>query len=220
MMKTSVQFMYMLNYLHILFQIEHIANVFTHGIWIIPAMCAGLQLFYRSDSNIQIWAATIYGLCLTLLFAVSTVFHGVHYSNRNRNLKDVLHRCDRAMIYVFIAGSYYPWLTIAVEAKASWTVWLLAAGGILYQQLFHERYKCLETCLYLVMGIGPAVVFSIGYDHHFKGMDELQVGGLLYIVGIIFFKADGKIPCAHAIWHLFVVVAAMVHYYAILKYLY
>ena len=33
----------------------------------------------------------------------------------------------------------------------------MATLGILYQQIFHERYKMLETIFYLVMGIGPSV---------------------------------------------------------------
>lgn len=65
------------------------------------------------------------------------------------------------MIYVFIAGSYFPWLTLEplpLEGWASqmrWIVWFLAVMGIIYQQIFHEKYKMLETIFYLIMGIGP-----------------------------------------------------------------
>lgn len=52
------------------------------------------------------------------------------------------------------------------------------------------------------------------------GMYELAFGGLIYCLGVVFFKSDGVIPFAHAIWHVFVTLAAAVHYYAIWKYLY
>lgn len=36
-------------------------------------------------------------------------------------------------------------------------VWIMAILGILYQQVFHEKYKMLETIFYLVMGVGPSI---------------------------------------------------------------
>lgn len=67
------------------------------------------------------------------------------------------------MIYIFIAASYFPWLTLRPlppngwAAELKWAVWVLASLGILYQQLFHEQYKWLETMFYLVMGICPSL---------------------------------------------------------------
>ncbi|RZB39055.1 monocyte to macrophage differentiation factor 2 [Asbolus verrucosus] len=168
--------------------IEHVANVITHGIWIIPSILATLELFDRSYNGAQTLSALIYGATLIFLFSISTSFHCIFFCNKRGKLKDVLHRCDRAMIYVFIAGSYFPWLTLEQlpnEGWASsmkWFVWFLA--------------------------------------HEFLGLTELKIGGALYVAGIMFFKSDGVIPCAHAIWHLFVVMAAGVHYYAILSNLY
>ncbi|XP_058126653.1 monocyte to macrophage differentiation factor [Anopheles ziemanni] len=206
-------------------QVEHIANVLTHGFWILPAIYGGSNLYWRSYTPAQTLAAIIYGVALTMLFFVSTCFHCVCYCSRNRPLKDALHRCDRAMIYIFIAGSYYPWLSLGhtthpqIVSVVKWCVWVMAVLGIIYQQMYHERYKCLETFFYVVIGLGPSVVIVL-WGHEFTGMSELKFGGLLYIVGIVFFKADGLFPFAHAIWHLFVVFAACVHYFAILTHLF
>lgn len=78
-------------------------------------------------------------------------------------MKHFLHRCDRAMIYIFIASSYFPWLTVGTLScwmlqELRWVIWLFAVLGITYQQIFHERYKMLELLLYLVMGLGPAAI--------------------------------------------------------------
>jgi monocyte to macrophage differentiation protein len=52
-----------------------------------------------------------------------------------------------------------------------------------------------------------------------SGLNELAYGGVLYCVGVVFFKSDGRIPFAHAIWHLFVCMGASIHYYAVFNYL-
>lgn len=57
-------------------------------------------------------------------------------------------------------------------------------------------------------------------EHEHIWRTELKLGGILYLIGVFFFKADGKIPFAHAIWHIFVVLAAFVHYFAILSHLF
>lgn len=69
------------------------------------------------------------------------------------------------------------------------------------------------------MGLGPAILAFLA-GHNFHGLTELKIGGFFYIVGVYFFKSDGIIPMAHAIWHLFVVLASTFHYYAILNHLY
>lgn len=53
-----------------------------------------------------------------------------------------------------------------------------------------------------------------------EGIWELVTGGVFYCLGMVFFKSDGRIPFAHAIWHLFVAFGAGTHYYAIWRYLY
>ncbi|XP_031368741.1 monocyte to macrophage differentiation factor 2 isoform X2 [Apis dorsata] len=203
--------------------VEHIANVTTHGIWVVPSVIGSLELVRRSITWTQLISAYVYGTSLILVFTVSTFFHSVHYCNNNRQLKETLHRCDRAMIYIFIAASYFPWFNVdhfpddEILFTMRYAIWIMATLGILYQQIFHEQYKMLETIFYLIIGIGPSIAI-INYSYY--NIIELKLGGLLYISGLLFFKSDGRIPCAHAIWHLFVAVGAGLHYYAILNHVF
>ncbi|XP_042170670.1 monocyte to macrophage differentiation factor 2-like isoform X5 [Oncorhynchus tshawytscha] len=79
-------------------------------------------------------------------------------------------------------------------------------------------YKLLELLGYVAMGAGPALVILSMADR--AGLCELAVGGIFYVVGVAFFKSDGVVPFAHAIWHLFVAMGAATHYYAIWRHLY
>ena len=60
---------------------------------------------------------------------------------------------------------------------------------------------------------------QINFQTDLSGLDELKLGGLVYLTGVIFFKLDGRLPMAHAIWHLHVVVAAKIHFDAVDQYL-
>ncbi|CAF0762055.1 unnamed protein product [Didymodactylos carnosus] len=176
---------------------EHVANCLTHGFLVIPACIAAQVLISNSVTSVQYWSSIIYGSALIMLFSFSTVFH---------------------------CSCFYPGLRLLIRTTKSVTatctisiVWSMAVLGILYQMVYHERYKWLETCFYVSVGVLPAVVIMDIEDR--GGILELAYGGLVFLLGIIFFKADGLIPFAHAIWHCFVFFGASIHYYAIYSYL-
>ncbi|XP_033630778.1 monocyte to macrophage differentiation factor 2-like [Asterias rubens] len=202
--------------------IEHLANCLTHGLWIIPSIYASWVMLESASTLGQKANAILFGLALSCLFLVSTSFHTISWCRKQSPLRFYLHISDRAVIYVFIAASYTPWLTLKkvgwIGYCIFWMVWICAVLGVAYSYCFYERYKRLETVLYLVLGIGPSVaVLDVQCSN--DGMYELALGGLVYVLGVIFFKSDGIIPCAHAIWHMFVVAGAGLHLYAIQTYL-
>uniref|UniRef100_A0A4X1TRD1 Monocyte to macrophage differentiation associated 2 n=1 Tax=Sus scrofa TaxID=9823 RepID=A0A4X1TRD1_PIG len=167
-----------------------------------------------------------------------------------RTVEHCLHMSDRMVIYFFIAASYAPWLNLRElgpwASHMRWLVWIMASVGTVYVFFFHERlgssswwrggagsgggcpeaktarlpgrYKLVELLCYVVMGFFPALV--ILSMPNTEGIWELVTGGVFYCLGMVFFKSDGRIPFAHAIWHLFVAFGAGTHYYAIWRYLY
>ncbi|XP_028413128.1 monocyte to macrophage differentiation factor 2-like [Dendronephthya gigantea] len=203
-------------------QHEQIANCFTHALFIIPAMAATSLLLHLSTTSLHTFVAWLYGVGMVSLFAISSLFHAVCLSNRFSNLRWFLHLGDRFIIYAFIAASYMPWLLLQdvgyVGETVTWLLWSAAALGTVYTFLFYEKYKMVETILYLIVGICPS--FSLYFARESKGMMELAIGGAILVSGIPLFKSDGRIPFAHAIWHLFVVCGTACQFYAVIIYLY
>uniref|UniRef100_A0A3Q0RVF5 Monocyte to macrophage differentiation-associated n=1 Tax=Amphilophus citrinellus TaxID=61819 RepID=A0A3Q0RVF5_AMPCI len=181
---------------------EHAANFYTHALLIVPAFVGMTLLHCLSDNRWERITAWVYGMGLCALFLVSTVFHIITWKKSHmRSVEHCFHMCDRVVIYFFIAASYSPWLNLRelgpLAAHMRWFVWLMAAAGTVYKK-FYFFTSPLNT----------------------DGLHEVACGGLIYCLGVFFFKSDGIIPFAHAIWHVFVALAAAVHYHAIWKYLY
>lgn len=166
---------------------EHIANMITHGIWIVPSFYGFKSMQENAASNKEVVTLFIYGMALFCLFTMSTLYHLLSFAGAKGLVRRLFQMGDRAVIYVFIAASYTPW------------------------------YKSLEVIFYLVVGICPA--YAVRHMTDSDGVFELAVGGVIYVAGVLFFKMDGVIPFAHAIWHCFVFAGAISHFYAINKYL-
>ncbi|KAL4241011.1 hypothetical protein ACF0H5_001790 [Mactra antiquata] len=201
--------------------LEHIANMITHGIWILPSLY-GLKMMQENASSYkEVVTLLIYGMALFFLFTTSTLYHCLSFTHSEGMWKRFFHIGDRAVIYVFIAASYTPWLVLkdfgGVAELFIWVVWVGCILGIIFQFLFHHRYRTLEVVFYLIVGICPA--YAVTHMTDTAGLLELAIGGAIYIAGVIFFKLDGVVPFAHAIWHCFVGLGALSHYYAINKYL-
>lgn len=205
--------------------IEQTANIITHGLFVMPAVYAALRLHQNSRllSASHRFIAEVYGTAFILVFLISTLFHVVSLTGKASSLRFFLHLSDRGIIYFFIAASYMPWLVLKDVGQygdlISWLLWCLAATGTVYTYMFHERYKTAETVLYLIVGICPSLPLAFASTDS-AGLAEVALGGAFYVSGVVFFKCDGRIPFAHAIWHCFCATGAWCHFYAVYTHLY
>ena len=199
---------------------EEILNAITHGIGALLGV-SGLVLLVVYQTNRTDWSlfsVIVYGTSIIVLFTASTLYHSI----KNENRKHYFRIIDHISIYFLIAGTYTPVLLIMLlESKGwplFWTVWGIAAFGIILKLFFTGKFEIFSTLLYLVMGW--LIVFdfaSLSELINYNGILFLFAGGLFYTVGIVFYVIE-KIPYNHVIWHLFVLGGAICHFFMIFLY--
>lgn len=95
-------------------------------------------------------------------------------------------------------------------------LWCLTALGIVFKIFFTGKWNIISTIVYVAMG-GILVVGGSTFFTHIPSlvMTMILIGGGLYLLSVIFYLWE-KYPYNHAVWHFFVLAAAVCHYVAIL----
>lgn len=200
---------------------EEVANAITHGIGVLLSIIALVLLIRYSVTDGTVWhvvSFTIYGVTMLVLYLSSTLLH----SFPEGRVKDLFEIFDHSSIYLFIAGTYTPFLFIVVKGTLGWTlfgiVWGMAICGIVFKMFFVKKFLFLSTLLYIIMGwlivlAWDPLVASLPHG----GLSLLVWGGVLYTVGCVFYVWRG-FPFHHAVWHLFVLGGSMLHFFSVFWY--
>lgn len=185
---------------------EELWNAITHGIGLLISIPISILLIIYAAGNgsaVQVTSFAIFGASLILLFGMSTLLHSV--SEKYKRIFSIL---DHSSIYILIAGTYTPFLLIAIGGALGIVmlciIWAIALFGVVFKCLFIHRFEKVSLILYIVMGW--LIIFAIRPLYAFLSMEGfmlLLAGGLLFTFGAIFY-AWTRLPYNHAIWHLFV----------------
>ena len=206
---------------------EETANAIIHivGSHLGAAMIA-LLVWQAVHSGVDLgWKITsgcIFGATVVLLYAISSAYHTVAYAPAKR----VLQTLDHMAIYFLIAGSYTPFClqTLRADGHAAlgWTIfgieWGACLVGVLFKTRTTGRFEYFSTAAYVVMGwavlaaIAPLVRSLTGL-----GTMWLVLGGALYTVGCGFYLWK-RLPYSHMVWHIFVLVGTICHFFCIFWY--
>ncbi len=164
----------------------------------------------------KIVSYTIYAVTLFTLYLSSTLYHSI--PGRAKNVLRVL---DHQAIYLLIAGTYTPFIVIAVDGDLQWwmlgSIWAMAVFGIILDALPRRGARIVPVILYLVMGW-----FCVLFPDSFlaalppESLAWLIAGGVFYTSGVAFFALDSRYPWCHGAWHVFVLAGSVSHYFAIL----
>ncbi|TAJ35032.1 MAG: hemolysin III family protein [Reyranella sp.] len=135
--------------------------------------------------------------------------------------RDWLRRFDHAAIFVMIAGTYTP--LVLLRLPEPWAtgltvaIWAAAALGIAAKLLRPRGIEALSVVLYLLMGwIGLVAIDPLLASVERGALILVLVGGLVYSGGVVF-HLSSRLRYQRALWHASVLVAASIHYAAILS---
>lgn len=199
---------------------EEIANSITHGIGATLSLAALVILIVYASLYGNAWhivSFSLFGTTMLLLYVFSTLVHSLPIGKA----KKVFEILDHAGIYFFIAGTYTPFLLVALRGALGWTlfgiIWGLAIFGTVFKAFFVDRFVKLSTILYIVIGWLIVVAWKpLVASVSTKGIVFLVIGGVLYSFGAIFYVWKG-FKYHHAIWHLFVVAGSIMHFFAVMS---
>ena len=200
---------------------EELANSVTHGIGIVLAIAAlaVLSAFAaRNGDALHVVACSVFGAALILNYTASTLYHSV----QSARIKPRLRALDHSAIFLLIAGTYTPFMLVSLRGVWGWSmlavIWTLALLGIAMRLVLKGRFHGVVVGLYVAMGWAVVLALEPLLRHVATGgMVLLVAGGLVYTLGVVFYKWK-SLPYNHAIWHGFVLAGSALHFFAVLFY--
>jgi hemolysin III len=197
---------------------EILADKIVHGLGLGAAVAALTWLFERLPHGTP-WEAVavlaIYGIGLLGMLTASALYN----FTRPGQCKARFRNLDHAMIFVMIAGSYTPFLLLAMRPSLGVPicafVWVVAVVGTVIQLTSLGQRDLLSLSLYLGMGwlvlgfLRPLAAALPG-----GALLCLVLGGFVYSLGAIIHCLP-RLRFHNVLWHAFVVVAAGLHLSAI-----
>lgn len=174
-------------------------------------------------NGIAVVSSVIYGLSMILLYSMSSIYHGL---SKKYTAKKIFQIFDHCSIFLLIAGSYTPFClvtflnyNIKLGLGMFSVIWISAIIGILLNAIDIKKYKVVSMICYLLMGwciilkanLLPSLLSKGGFIF-------LLTGGIAYTLGAILYGVGKKVKYMHSVFHLFIVLGSLLHFFCILFY--
>lgn len=196
-------------------EFEYRADAVVHVLGIVFAINASVWLLWNVTGIPAAVSVTVYCVGLLAMIGMSAAYN---LTPDHQPAKDILRRLDHAAIFIMIAATYTPFAANRLGDVGIWILvanWAAATFGIVLKLLYPRRFEFVSLGLYLGMGwmiilaLKPLIANVATAD-----LWLLLGGGLVYSSGIVFYLWE-RIPYHKAIWHAFVLVAAVLQFLSI-----
>jgi hemolysin III len=195
---------------------EEIANSITHGLGTLLALIAAGSLVastWNLGNRTLAMACTAYGVALVAVFFCSTMSHWI----RTESWRARFRALDQGFIYLLIVATYTPFSIVYLTERRWWLIlaamWTIALAGFVSKVFWSHRVNRVSILMYLVLGWMPVLGgWPASAAVPVGAIIGILAGGAAYTAGTWFLVHDDRAWYLHAIWHLFVIGAAAIHY--------
>ena len=202
---------------------EEIFNFVSHivggGLGVVALVLCVIFAAIRGN-GFGVVASCIYGVTLIALYTMSSIYHGL----RPETAKKVFQIIDHCTIYFMIFGSYCPVALCSIREQNTAYGWILFGVELILVAIATtltaidlKKYKVFSMICYI--GMGWAIIFFIRPLLNAIGVEGVLwflAGGILYTVGAVIYGFKRKY--AHCIFHIFVLLGSIAHFFAIILY--
>jgi hemolysin III len=185
---------------------------------------AGTALVAMAPSPTARVASLVYAVSLTLLLAISGIYHGIHWRHEVRMW---LRRADHASIFLLIGGTYTPVAMLALDAATGRhllvAIWSGVALGIAVSMLWPSAPKIVSATI--AVAVGWTIVPYLGRIVSALTTAEIWLiaaGGVAYTLGALIYAARRPNPWPpdfgyHEVFHALTLVGAALHLAAVIS---
>ena len=199
---------------------EEIVNALSHALGAGLAVAATVLLLLRSQTAAEITASCFYGVSMVVMLMMSSIYHALPSGS---SAKRVCRRFDYLSIYLLIGGTYAPILLVYLGGRLGVVLfclqWCVIIAGIVLVSVFGPgRWRPLHFTLYFTLG-WLGVMFVPSFLARAPMLLWLILaGGLAYTLGMIPFVRHRLYD--HCVWHMYVLLAAVLHWFGIYTQIY
>lgn len=204
---------------------EEIFNMVTHivgGALGVTYLVLCVIVAAMHGNGYGVVGSAIYGFSVIVLFTMSSIYHGL----RPGMAKKVFQVIDHCTIYIMIAGTYTP-ITLsgirALDPVQGWLlfgiVWGITIIAMVFTAIDHNKYSRFSMACYV--GLGWFIIIFWDLTYAVLGMGGaafLALGGVLYTIGAVLYSLGAKKRYIHSLFHIFVDLASLMHFFCILFY--
>ena len=204
---------------------EEMMNMVTHIVGGALGIAALVLCLFRAAVNHNIYgivASAIYGTSMISTFTVSSVYHGLNL-NYGKKVMQVIDHCT---IYFLIAGTYTVVVLSAIRPiypSLGWGLfyfeWILAIIAATLTAIDLKKYDTFSMICYIGMGwavIPFAKQAMVALTA--PGFRLLLWGGIAYTIGAVLYGIGSRKKWMHSVFHIFVVLGALLQLLSVLLY--